>query len=75
MMSPRSARIEQVVFTGGHWRIYLATDQGEGQARTVLEYDREPSRGEIERDGKAWLKSLHSPPELFEITLGQGGEP
>ena len=72
-MAQRTARIEIIVSGCGKWRVGLVSEHGDGQARTTLEYDHEPSRGEIEQDGKAWLKSLHSPPSTYEIKLG-GGE-
>jgi hypothetical protein len=72
-MVARTARIELSVKAGGTWSVHLVSDHDDGQARTVLSFDHEPSRGEIEQDGKAWLKSLHSPPSSYDISIG-GGE-
>jgi hypothetical protein len=62
--------IDMVVQAGGSWRVHLSTDHGLGKARTVLEFDHEPSRGELELGTKEWVKSLHSPPELGDIHVG-----
>jgi hypothetical protein len=72
-MAQRTARIEYVAHDSGGWHVGLVSDHDDGQARTVLSFDHEPTRGEIEQDGKAWLKSLHSPPSAYEIAIG-GGE-
>jgi hypothetical protein len=73
MCPSQVARIEAIVQAGDAWRIHLVTDHGTGQARTVLSFDHEPSRGEVEQEGKKWLKSLHSPPSSYDIAIG-GGE-
>jgi hypothetical protein len=70
-MPEKIARIEQIVHCGSTWEYHLVTEHGAGQARTVLTFDHEPSRGEIKQAGKEWLKSLHSPPELWNISIGE----
>jgi hypothetical protein len=73
-MPVKEARIEQISVDGSGWHYYLVTDHGAGQARMVLDFDHEPTRGEVNQAGKEWLKSLHSPPALWTISIGKDDE-
>jgi hypothetical protein len=54
------ARIEQVTRTDNRVKYHAVIDTADGQYRTVLEYDHEPTRGEVQSDIEKWVKDVLS---------------
>lgn len=69
-MPVKEARIEQIARDGTGWHVHLVTEHGSGQARATIDFDHEPTQGEIEQGAKKWLKSLPGPPDLSSIKVG-----
>jgi hypothetical protein len=50
----------EMIETTGKFKYHMVFQHGRGQYRTVLEYDHEPTRGEIQSDIEKWVKDVFS---------------
>jgi len=75
-MDTQIVRVEIVVHDLNGWHYRIVTDWEGGQARGLLDYATEPTRGQLEHDIKAWAKNLKhgSPPSAFNVNLREGEE-
>jgi len=66
-------RPEIVAHDSSGWHYHFAVPHGEGQARLTLDFDHEPTQGELEAGVRKWAKELR-PAKPITVDVDVEGE-